>query len=305
MTEESKKKPGRPKKKLNNINISNTGLAAAPIYSDDYVELTYANPLLFKKIFSLYKSFAVNNIDIYFTATEIQLISKDHIGKTDIYTTIYGSQLNHYYCKEPIKIRILHQHIENILRTIDRNHYQITIFLKDNYRSILYMIIKDLQYNNEDQYEINVINSANTPTDTSLQPLHNDTNYPLQFTFPFKHFKKKMNDIRILSPSLSITKSFSGPLEFTFGEIHRQISYTGIYKDFKIINLEHKLEESDIISISFNIDYIKPLSTSNIGEQITIRIDKKDYISFTTYIDIKEYAHACMIKVFTQTNKLS
>jgi hypothetical protein len=47
---ETKKKPGRPKKKIANVPVEVHGIVDKPVNDEDLLELVYCNPTLFKKI---------------------------------------------------------------------------------------------------------------------------------------------------------------------------------------------------------------------------------------------------------------
>jgi len=79
------KKPGRPKKKI--INSSNShinGIINEPIHVDHMMELIYDDPKVFKKIFSMFKGYYVDDIFINFKKDQIYIILKDYTKKTII-----------------------------------------------------------------------------------------------------------------------------------------------------------------------------------------------------------------------------
>lgn len=294
---EEKKKPGRPKKKIITVPAEVLGIAAAPVNADDLIEMVYCNPRMFKKLLALYKSYEVSEIEMTFDIADVKIKARDHLGKSTIYTTIDSKYLNYYYCREKLRICVKREHLERILRTLDKNHYKITFLLKENYRSTLYIIIKDFEYDNDDNYEVEVVYKPEEANATETRD--DDKEYPIKFVLSSKHFKKKVSDIRKLSPVLTIQKIGDEPLLFTYDEA-KKVNYNGVYTKPDKIRLTSKVAADDIFSVSVVIDYIKPFSNSNIGDEVFIAADKREKISFMTFLDKKDSGYVASLKVFTE-----
>lgn len=292
-----KKKPGRPKKKIAEIPVEVHGIVEKPVNDDDVLELVYCNPTLFKKILQLFKAFEVSEAEMNFDAAGLKIIAKDHLGKSTIYTTIDGRCMNLYYCKTPLRICVKNDNLEKILGTLGRNHYKITFVLKENYRSTMYLIIKDIEYNNDDLYEIDVVFKPEEQSRVVIRD--DDTNYPIKFKISSKHFKTKIGNIRKLSPTFTIQKCGNEALQFTFDKAQK-VNFTGVYNDSEKISLLSTIAPDDIFSVSVYIDYIKPFSNANIGDEIIISVDKREKMSFTTRLDKKDIGWAACIKIFTE-----
>jgi hypothetical protein len=294
-----KKKPGRPRKNNANAPIEVHGIMDAPVNEGDVLEMVYSNPQMFKKIFGLLKAFDVSEVEMNFDPAGVRMVTKDFLKKSTIYTVIDGRCMNLYYCKGPVRICVKRENLEKILSTLGKNHYKITFLLKENWRSKMYMIIKDSEYNNDDTYEIDVVYK---PEDTLQNVADDDTNYPIKFHVSSKHFKTRINNIKKLSQNFTIQKTGDEPLQFTYDKIQK-VNWTGTYNDSTRINLVSKLNEEDIFSVSVCIDYIKPFSNSNIGDEVFLAVDKRENISFMTQLDKKDFGYATTIKIFTEINK--
>ena len=295
---QNKKKPGRPKKKVVSIPVEVCGIVDKPVNHDDVLEMVYCNPILFKKIFALQKAFDVSEIELNFDPTGLRIVTKDHLKKSTIYTTIDGRCMNLYYCKDRIRICVKRDSLERVLGTLGKNHYKITFLLKENYRSTLYLIVKDSEYNNDDSYEIDVVH---TPQENPAEVHDDDTNYPIKFKISSKHFKMRIGNIRKLSPTFTIQKTGTDPLQLTYDKAQK-VNWSGVYPDSDKISLISTLPIDDVFSVSMCIDYIKPFSNSNIGEEVFIAADKREKMSFMTRLDKKDIGWAACVKIFTDIN---
>jgi intracellular sulfur oxidation DsrE/DsrF family protein len=296
-----KKKPGRPKKKVVTMPIEVHGIVDAPVNAGDVLEMVYSNPSMFKKLFHLLKQFEVSEVEMVFDPAGMKIITKDHLGKSNIYAFINGACMNLYYCRELIRICIQRDNLANVLGPLDKNNYKLTFLLKEeNYRSMMYVIVKDMEYDSTETFEIPAGFKPNTAD--PAEPLDDDTDYPLKFTLSSKHFKNQINKIRALSSTFTIQKTGLAPLQFTF-EHAKKVNWNGVYDNSDRINLRSAIGAEDILTVSVAIDYMKPFSNSNIGEEVQIAVDKHKRISFSTSLDKKGGGgvdlYACRVQLFT------
>ncbi len=292
-----KKKPGRPRKKTLTAPIEVHGIVSEPVDKNDIMELVYCNPSLFKKLLQLYKQFDVGEIEMSFTHTGLTIQCKDHLKKSNICTIIDGRCMNLYYCKMPVRIYVTHEDLESILGVINKNHSKITFILREDYRSLMYINIRDIEYSSDDWYDIDVVFKQNDEAAQSAKD--DDTDYPVKFKVTSKHLKNKINNIRKLSPFLIIQKVGSGPVQLTFDKAQK-VNFTSIYNDPEKIELKSTIADDDVFSVSVNIDYIRPFSSSNIGDDVYVAADKLKKISFMTHLDKKDIGHACCVKIYTE-----
>jgi hypothetical protein len=160
----------------------------------------------------------------------------------------------------------------------------------------MYMIIKDLEYDREDSYEVDVVHRPDELARAG--PVDDDTDYPLKFKLSSKHFGSLISNIRKLSSVITLQKSGPGPIQFTFAKAQK-VTWTGIYNDSKKIELKSELSDDEIFSVSVTIEYIYPFSASKIGEEVYIAAHESNRISFTSYLDKCEHGYACSVKIFT------
>ena len=291
-----KKKPGRPKKTIANTPQQFYGIVNEPQMEGNVVELVYYNPSMFKKLFILQKSFSVSEVELYFTPTQMQIITIDHLKKSHIYITIEGKYMNLYYCKAPIRICVKLDALDKCMRTLTKSHTKITFILGNDYRSSLYVIFKDEEYKSADTYELDVIFR---PEEAVLTP-QDDSEYPLRFKLDAKHFKSRINGIRKSSETFTIGKIKDKPLTLHYDE-PASMSWVGSYDCPEKIELKSTLSPDDILSVNIMIDYIKPFSNSNIANDVYIAVDKRKPISFLSYLDMQSNGeYVCTLKIFTE-----
>jgi len=297
-----KKKPGRPKKKIATVPIEVHGIVDAPVNEEDLLELVYCNPNMFKKIFHLFKQFEVSEVEMNFDKQGLKIVTKDHIGKSTIYTTIDGRCMNLYYCAAPMRVCIKRDNLEKVLRTLSKNHYKITFLLRANYRSSMYVIIKDFEYDSDDAYDIDVVYS---PEQQIVECKDNNEEYPIKFCISAKHFKTRINNIKNLSPTMAVEKSGNGPLQLTYvkSSNKQNVGWTSVYNDPAKIKLISTIADDDLFSVSVCIDYIKPFSNTVIGDEVFIAASKDKRMSFMTRLDQRSVGWSAEIIVFTDIKK--
>lgn len=295
-TTTKKKKPGRPKKKIEILPVLVCGIVDKPYNNNSVLELVYRNPLLFAKLMRLYKQYEVSEVEMRFNATGIKMITKDHIGKSNIYANIDGNAMDSYYCKQPMRVCVKRINLEHILSSLGKNHTKITIVSKeDSYRSVMFLIINDTEYNNEDQYEIDVsynecVEDGDNADDDSL--------YPIKFSITSKYFKSRINQIKKFSDTFIIQKGGNDNLQITFNKTEN-INWVGVYNDPEKIGLVSTITDNDAFSVGVCIDYVRPFSNSNIGDIVHIAAHKTEKISFSTMLDKNNNGYACHVKIFT------
>lgn len=299
----TKKRPGRPPKEKPGVVLNDIiGLAKVPAYEGDILEFVYYQPMILKKFMALCKAYEVAELDIDFSQTEIKFFAKDHLKKTNIHMIIEGALTNFYYCKDKISIGVKCAELGDILNALDKNKgkSKVQFVLKKDYRSKMYVIITDSQYDKDNSYEIDVIHRDKRDE----QSADSDDDYPIKFQLDGKHLKYEINQISKFSKFLTIQKTYGDPLRFTFDGAQR-VNYSGTYNNSEKIHLQANMaSEDDIFSTTVSIDYIKPFTNTNVGDVVYIAADKERRLSFTTYLDPQPMGrHVVCIKIFTEVAK--
>ena len=291
-----KKRPGRPRKKPIKKPMKRNGVAEVPLNEDNCVEMIYDAPAVFKRIFALLKSMAVKEICMCFGEGVIDILTTDHLKKSNIKVVVKCDKINHYYCKEPIRIYLNPKNMEKIIQVLDKNYMSIAFVLKTlSCRSVMSIIFKnDIKI---DEYrEIDLIQSSNT----MYAVVFDDDNYPIKFRLPGKYFKKFVNDIGMFSDTLTITKIGATPLTFSYVSKDKTVKSRHIVQSGEAIGLVALVADDDIFSSSVQIDYIKPLSGALISDMVLISADSHRNMIFRIAVD----QETIQILVSTSTVKL-
>jgi len=303
----AKKRPGRPRKKIDNVAYKINGIVDKPTHDENLLEMVYDNPRIFKKIFTLFRGYTSNEVMIKFDKIGCVFITKGHLQQTTQIAKIRGKLLNHYYCKEDIKICVRCDELEKIFCSFDRTHYRITFVLKEDYRSTLHIFVRDDDMDKIDHYEIELI-SRSSDLETALL---DDSKYPLKFKFPSRHFKTQIRDISSLCHIFSFTKNETEPLAITY-EVKNSLKFFSQYTNKEKIDLQSTLDPNDILTVSVKVALVKPFSNACIGDTVYISCDKLQPICFMTELDEKKTdqdddagaegnpKYVCEIKVFTE-----
>lgn len=276
-----KKKPGRPRKTPLKKPLKRNGISDTPLNEENCMEMVYDNPSLFKRIFMLFKCMSVKELCMSFEHKIIEISTRDHLKKSNIKTVIDCKNINHYYCKDPVRINLNPNNIEKVIQVLDKNYTTVAFTLKTTTsRSFLNVIFKnDLHI---DEYrEIDLIQTSTHISNVSFD----DSNYAVKFKLPGKYFKKFVNDINTFSDTLTINKIGLSPLTFSYTSKDKTVKSKHVVKDPSVIELKSAVADDEIFSSSVQIDYIKPLSGSLLSDYIYISADTHKNMIFKINVD--------------------
>ena len=289
--ESIKKKPGRPRKfPVKNV-VKKTGLSNKPLNEEHLVEFVYDNPLSLKKIFCLFKSMYITELCIEFKQDIIEFTTVDHLKKSFIKVVIYCKNTNFYYCGEVIKIYVNPNNLEKIIQVLDKNYISIAFVLKAvSSRSILNIIYKN-ETEIDEFREIDLIK----PNSGFIVPSFSDEGYTIKFMLSCKYFKKLVTDTGIFADILTIEKIGKNPIMFIHTSNDKSVKTRHIVQSEKNIQLVSMISEDEIFSSSVHIEYIKPLSSAMVSDNVYISVDNSKNMIFRSEIDKKT------IEVFINT----
>lgn len=279
-----KKKPGRPRKKPLRTPIVRTGISTTPKKEDNCVEFIYDEPMIFKKVFLLFKAMSSKELTITFDINEIRITTIDHLKKSDILVTFDCSKMTHYYCLEKSVAVMNAQNVEKVIQVLDKNHTMVTIVSKkQSIRSSLIFIFQN-EMKIDEVREVKLI----APTINNIINISDfdGVDHNIIFEMPSKFFKKFMADSSTFSDTLTLQKiGATGPLTFSYISDDKMIKSQLIVKDDSIIKLESRVVEDDIFSASIKIDYVKPLACSLLADSIQIYADDSRKMIFVSHLD--------------------
>lgn len=298
-----KKKPGRPKKKPVAVPVEFLGIVGAPLAPDDVFEMSYNNPSMFKKILQIEKGYEPENIEIVCTATHMLLISEDHSGQCNICITIAGRFMNYYYARHQLRFFVKREDIGDVFGSITKEHSLISFVLHEaNYRSVLYISTEDSVLSKKMTYGINIVTREDA---AEAREINCDIDYPLVFVLAAKDLKNMIANIKKMSSFITFLKIDGEPLRIKFIKDQNAITADAVYDDPEKIKMRCALGQ-DMLCISVSIDYIKPFSNSNIGDDVEIAVDRFKKMSTTAFLDkmiesddlpLAE-THACVVKIY-------
>ena len=269
------KKPGRPKKKMNNIiECINKGIINEPNSCEHKMELIYNDPKIFKKIFGMFKGYFVEDVFINFNLDNVYILTKDHTKKTIIKICINADKVSEYFCKEPFEICIKREYLEKIFSTIEKTHSKIVLFSTNNtYQSSLGVNLINDDSSVYDNYIIDLSLQNNTEDKNDIIHNINKSDYLISFRIKSKSFKKFINDTSCNGKLLTIEKIGNNHLQFKMS-FNNKIQFTRTIVNEENYNLISKLDDEDLFNINIELEFVKPFSNLNISEFVDIYVDK-------------------------------
>lgn len=292
-----KKKPGRPRKENIHIPIAVHGIVEKPVHDVDLIELIYSDPMLFKKYIAILKGYKVGEIELNFDRNGLRIDTRNRINTVDISTTISGACMNLYYCREPVRIWVKRSALDLVVNSLSTCHSRITWVLRENYREMLYIIVKNSTYGSDQIFEVEVFSK-----EPQIPPMitDDDSNYPVRFRIGVKYFKKIMTTISKDSKRFTIQKNGVNPIELTINRAQdSNVGWTEVYPEGDKIGLQSQIAADDIFNVSVEIANILPFCKYALGTDIYIAADKEKRISFQCFADKKEIGWTMCVKVFS------
>jgi len=276
-----RKGPGRPRKKPMKEPIPKKGIATEPTDPDDIIELLYSMPIIFKKLIIFFKSLAASQIQIIFRHHEIIMYSVDHKCRSRMRVRIDATKLNHYYCHHTVDIGISCKDLELILNSVDKDYTSIILLLTvcNEQKSITMILENEMQID-----EIHTIGLTGQYNHMENEEEFIDEDFTIKFKYPAKYFRKTISYIKTISNRISITQEeFNAPLEIGYRSINKKVRSRHTAKNAKNICLHSKLLSGDSFRVDVKVDYIKPISSSQIADEIWILVDEnKNFMTKAT-----------------------
>jgi hypothetical protein len=279
----NKKKPGRPRKNPLREPKPRNGIVTTAKDDTNFIEFLYDKPLIFKKLWQYFKLMAVEKIQILFRKNEVILWSEDHHKKSTMRVRIDVDKINHYFCEDELDIGILCKNPELIMSTIDKTYTSILFVSKHNFiqKDIRVRLSNEIEIDESHRIELigeyDKINNENKFT---------DEDYTIKFTLPGRYFKKMISDIKAFSDQVTIRQDGPDePLLFEYIKNDKKIKSYHIVRNNKTINFTSKLTADDSFRIGFKIDYVRPISSSLLSENVTIYAHENKPLMFSIMMD--------------------
>lgn len=290
-----KKKPGRPKKRIDTSTDFIRGVVSAPENPLNSLELVYRDPQLFKGIVSLLRQYSINEVELSFDHTKIHINAIDRLKKTRVYANIDGSMMNSYYCKEPTKVCVRCETFDSVLSTVLRSHGKITFCLLDgSSRSALTCFMRDSEHAANHIYAIDILYK---PSESLNGSVDEDAGYPLKFKFDSKYLKLLCQNVSKFTDHMTIQKVGSQPMQISYNQPHLMNGVV-VYDNANIIGLKSTLTPEDILSVTVSIAIIEPISKIPIGDDVSVAVDHTMPISLTSNVHDDDGRLVAVVKVF-------
>jgi hypothetical protein len=257
-----KKKPGRPRSINKRPSVEKKGIIHFPSSSDNYLEFYYDNPLIFKKILYLFKTLSSDKLNMVFDVDKVYITTIGHFEKNKILITINCNEINHYYLRDKLEICLTREYLSSIFSNINKSHKTITILSKNNTVDSLLYIFLDGDLNIRDEHRIQLTDFSNISLNIK-EFMYND--FEIYFKLPGREFKKMISDIKLFSDKVTLFKSSNldnDVLTIEYTGRNKQTLSNKYFMNNKCIYLKSQIKQNKTFRISFEIDNIKPISSS-------------------------------------------
>jgi hypothetical protein len=298
----NKKKPGRPRKTPIREPRPRNGIVEKPKDDANYIEFLYDKPLIFKKIWQYFKLMAVDKIQLIFRPKEVILWSEDHHKKSKMRIKINADKVNHYYCPEELDIGMTCKNPELIMATIDKTYTSIVLLSKTGYtqKDIRIILKNDIEI--DESHRIELIGEYDKITNEGM---FLDKEYTIKFELPGRYFKKMISDIRAFSDQITIRQDGpKEPLIFEYMKHDKKIKSYHIVRNNKNINFTSKLLEDETFRVSFKIDYVKPISSALLSENIIIYAHENKPLMFSILMDKSTIELKILTEIIDERNNI-
>lgn len=289
--EKKKGKPGRPKLNKDVKVIKKEGIVDTPILENGIMDLAYNNPIVFKKIFTLFDTMKIKDIRMEFRKDSICIKTYDHLEKNTIIVKINSLQMVRYYRKYDFDINLDPRNIQNVLKKLDKNYTSVTFLsYEESYTNEIILVFTRDDIKMHEKHSIKLIDS--NCIDSKISSLVFDMNYisyPINFTLNSKIFKKIINDIQIFSEFFTIEKSNDMKLTIKYNTQDNTTKSKNIFGNDDVIKLKSNLDQNQIFSVTTKVEYVKALSSALISDNITTFLDFNKNIVFSVDVDDKAF----------------
>ncbi len=280
MSKESKPKrgPGRPPSDSKKVHVRNFGICDGPQDMDNRVEFVCKYPLIYKRLYALYKNTDVTEIVMCFNENSLNMFGISVDLEVKNYTFINCNNIYRYYCEEEINFTMTKSASEKVINRLDTKHFDIMkIVVKDTSELIgsIDIILCNSDMECVSIHTLGVSSKVDIDVNDHLHgDLWDESLYSVSFTLPHKLFKKYITDIQNIVTSkgtMSITSVHGDPLKFEYFDDSRSIVASEQFNDAKIKLCRD--EDAAIVAVSVVISNLKKLSGSEIADNVTLYID--------------------------------
>jgi hypothetical protein len=283
--EKKKRGPGRPPIDNKNIREERRGICSEPNNLENCIEFYYTSPEVFKKLFTLYKQINARDVFIIFDIDEIVLIAQS-FNKESIIKSVFECEKAHrYFNTQKLILRIGRINADRIISRIDpKFHSSVQLSVK-KHQGVPDHLVLDL-YNMSLKLKSNSKISAQMVNTIEFEEIWDDKIYRLSFELNKKNFKKIIGDIETVSSKFIIEKiSGNEPLKFKYNSDESLYSQEEFLNP-KEIALQSNMYANEIIAATISVSNVKPISNSQIAENVRIYVDSQLKLLLSFNIDL-------------------
>jgi hypothetical protein len=297
-----KRRPGRPPDPKNKKDVQKkNGIVASPSSDQNILEMRYADPIIFKSLWSHFKHMDIESLQHIFRKGEIIIYGKDHTAHSHIYARINANHVNHYFCKDEFDIGVALKVMMPYMNTIDKKetmHIDIASRYseyKNNIRIYFGTAIGALEC-----HKINVMSGYDSLTREKEREFLDVGSYKIRFRLPPKYFKKKMNDVSLCkTTTIDFIQDGKGkPLTIEYEAENKCASSKIPFKLSDKINFESDIAEGESFRITTYLEDLKSISSVGFTNDVDIYMDEDKSILFKTKLD-----DAIELRILTKTIK--
>lgn len=290
-----KRGPGRPRKNVPRVKLERLGITNSPINADapdgtqHYYELVYENPLMFKKIFTLFKVYSVGHINMSFVNDRVFMYSVTEDKKIKICCEIFCGRMNKYFCSSPLHVTLDTEYFHTIFQTVSKDYSKIVfVTTRESHTSRMWMIFAD-EEGEESHYEIDINPAKENPLPSIMDVLSHEEEYPLSFELPFKYLKRKVaeyGNLKVDKIKIEQTCDDTGSRELYLAceTSNTRIKNKSPLKNAAKMNLVSTYD-GPLFSAPIYINSIKPLSSTLISDKIRLCVDNQRDLICSSCLD--------------------
>jgi hypothetical protein len=290
----SKNPVGRPRKNPRKEPALRKGIVSAPSNEDFFMEFMYDQPMTFKKLSQFFKLMAVHKLQFLFREQDIIIYATDHAKKSKIRICIDCSKVNNYYCKTTFDIGMMNKDLEMLTNKIDRDYNDIILFSTHGNMQKNTSLVLNNDIHVYETHDIELIGSYDKMENEST---FLDESHTIALNIPGRYLKKTINDIKTMSDQISIKQEDpDGQLLIEYITKNKKIRSTHYISNNNKINFTSKLKENESFRVDLKVDYIKPISASQLADYMIWYLDENKPTMFKAVID----EGAIEIKILTE-----
>ena len=293
--------PGRPRKTPIRKPKPRCGIVLQPTNESNFLEFIYDKPAIFKKLWGYYKAMAIETLQFIYNADELYIWGEDHHKKSQMLTKINTKNVNHYYCGGNFEIGVTCAYLEKIMMTIDKTHSSASFVIKKGYDQKLMRISFSTDIEIDKTHTVELAGEYSKLADKQI---FFDDDYTIKFELPGKYFKKMISDMKGFSEQITLMQNGKDqPLIFEYITKDKKIKSEDIVRNNKLVKFASKLSGDETFRTSFKIDYVKPISSALLGDNITIYVHEFKPLMFSVDIDNGTIEIRILSQIIDERNK--